>query len=99
MERRSGSAGLLFLLLPRLVDLILKVGVERILWETAFQAERAHELLENITRVDWDRTPGFVWHHGSVDTAESFLEDFLATEVPTGEVQTPSRFLFPSPGP
>lgn len=56
MERLPGTGEILFPLLPRLVDLTSMVGVEDSFRKTRFQAEHAHELLDHIGKMSWQRT-------------------------------------------
>lgn len=94
MERPAGTGGILLPLPPRLEDLTRAVAVKDILHGTAFQANDAHELLDCVSRVDWHRTPGFVWYNWSANTMEPFSEDLSPTAVAVGEVSTPPSPLF-----
>lgn len=82
------------------LDLIWTASGEQVFRGTAFQTKHAHELLDRNGKVDWQRTPGFVWDSWNASMTEPFTEDLIITTVVAGEVPTPpdplSRIAPPS---
>lgn len=75
MEQPLGTGGVPFQLPPRLMDVIRTVRVEKVLRETAFYGEHAHQLLDRMVEVDCQSTPGFARQNWNANTVDCFPED------------------------